>query len=116
MTRCVGDLVTIFLLIRRKINNLIRFKNLFVARNIADQGHQLDFNRRLVVQRSILKVIVEVAHLLEKSVRVHLLDWLGPRMEESFSYSMKRRCVVKFDAILPRLDKDKFRALLGVVH
>jgi hypothetical protein len=69
MTRCVGDLVTIFLLIIRRKLNLTRFKNLLVARNIAVQGHQLDFNRRFLVQRSIHKVIVEVAHLLGKSFK-----------------------------------------------
>ena len=105
MTRCqwpqcvdhgkfVCNLVIIFLLaISHKLsNNLFRFKNLFVARNISVQAHQLDFNRWVLVYRSILKVIVEVAHVLEKSVRVNLRKWPGRRMEKCFNYySVTRR-------------------------
>jgi hypothetical protein len=46
--------VQVGVVIRRKLNNLIRFKKNFVARNIAVhwQGHQLDFNRRFLVHGS----------------------------------------------------------------
>ena len=90
MTRCVGNLVTVLLHITSLKTYLIRFKDLFVARNIVVRytGTNLISTGGFWSSVAyILKVIIEVARLLDsKSVTINLRKWSGRRMEKCFSY------------------------------